>query len=166
VRFLEGFVEELELEDIHLVVHDLGGPVGLGFAAADPDEIASVTLVETLWSTLPDGLDALGFVADYQSWLQHDRVPKLVIDVVPGLLSNALVPVDGADGARVRQADFAATAFPEVSVVTLEDAGHFVQEDRPDALGQQIAAFLDDLDGDDEDDEDDEDCDDDDEHDD
>jgi haloalkane dehalogenase len=34
-------------EPIHLVVHDWGGPVGLGWAGANPDRVASLTIMNT-----------------------------------------------------------------------------------------------------------------------
>ena len=37
----------LELEHFHLVVHDLGGPVGFELAAAMPDRVKSLTLLNT-----------------------------------------------------------------------------------------------------------------------
>lgn len=46
-----GFVGEalaaLGIERVHLVLHDFGGPIGLVWAATDPDALASVTLIDT-----------------------------------------------------------------------------------------------------------------------
>jgi len=41
-------VDALELEDFHLVVHDLGGPVGFELAAAMPDRVKSLTVLNTI----------------------------------------------------------------------------------------------------------------------
>jgi pimeloyl-ACP methyl ester carboxylesterase len=41
-------VDALELERFHLVLHDIGGPVGLELAAARLERVASVTLLNTL----------------------------------------------------------------------------------------------------------------------
>lgn len=41
-------VESLELDRFHLVVHDIGGPVGFELAAALPERIASLTILNTL----------------------------------------------------------------------------------------------------------------------
>ncbi len=41
-------VEALGLERFHLVVHDIGGPVGFELAAADPSRVASLTVLNTL----------------------------------------------------------------------------------------------------------------------
>lgn len=56
---IDALVDELQLDRVHLVVHDLGGVAGLGWAAARPEAVASITMFETLWSTVPDGVDAI-----------------------------------------------------------------------------------------------------------
>jgi pimeloyl-ACP methyl ester carboxylesterase len=45
--FLEHALEKLGVDRAHLVLHDFGGPFGLVWAAAHPDRLASVTLVDT-----------------------------------------------------------------------------------------------------------------------
>lgn len=47
-RFCVAAVDALELERFHLVVHDIGGPVGFELAAAIPDRIASLTILNTI----------------------------------------------------------------------------------------------------------------------
>ncbi len=51
-----GFIAEalaaLGIERVHLVLHNFGGPIGLVWAASDPDAVASVTLIDT--GILPD----------------------------------------------------------------------------------------------------------------
>jgi haloalkane dehalogenase len=46
-RFCVDAVAELGLDRFHLVVHDIGGPVGFELATALPDRIASLTLLNT-----------------------------------------------------------------------------------------------------------------------
>ncbi len=41
-------VESLGLDRFHLVVHDIGGPVGFELAAALPDRVASLTVLDTV----------------------------------------------------------------------------------------------------------------------
>lgn len=41
-------VDALGLEHFHLVVHDLGGPVGFELAAAAPDRVKSLTVLNTI----------------------------------------------------------------------------------------------------------------------
>lgn len=47
-RFCVAAVDALELDRFHLVVHDVGGPVGFELAAAVPDRIASLTVLNTI----------------------------------------------------------------------------------------------------------------------
>ncbi|TNE43341.1 MAG: alpha/beta fold hydrolase [Deltaproteobacteria bacterium] len=46
-RMLDGLVEQMGLSPVHLVVHDLGGPVGLYWATQHPEKIRSLTLLNT-----------------------------------------------------------------------------------------------------------------------
>jgi pimeloyl-ACP methyl ester carboxylesterase len=46
-EFVGQALEALGVERVHLVVHDFGGPIGLGWAMAHPDSLASITLINT-----------------------------------------------------------------------------------------------------------------------
>jgi pimeloyl-ACP methyl ester carboxylesterase len=46
-RFLAAALDELGVKRAHLVLHDFGGPWGLGWAAGHVDAFASVTLINT-----------------------------------------------------------------------------------------------------------------------
>jgi haloalkane dehalogenase len=47
-RFCADAVEALGLDRFHLVVHDIGGPVGFELAAACPEKVASLTILNTV----------------------------------------------------------------------------------------------------------------------
>lgn len=47
-RFCAAAVDALELERFHLVVHDIGGPVGFELAATMPNRVATLTLLNTI----------------------------------------------------------------------------------------------------------------------
>jgi len=48
VADLTGWLDSLALEEpVHLVVHDWGGPIGLGWAGAEPGRVASLTIMNT-----------------------------------------------------------------------------------------------------------------------
>jgi haloalkane dehalogenase len=47
-RFAAGAVDSLGLDRFHLVVHDIGGPVGFELAAATPERVRSLTVLNTL----------------------------------------------------------------------------------------------------------------------
>ncbi len=47
-RFAAAAADELQLDRFHLIVHDIGGPVGFELAAAHRDRIASMTILNTM----------------------------------------------------------------------------------------------------------------------
>ena len=47
-RFCVAAVEALGLERYHLVVHDIGGPIGFELASVMPDRVASLTVLNTI----------------------------------------------------------------------------------------------------------------------
>lgn len=47
-RFASAAVDALGLDRFHLVVHDIGGPVGFEVAAAMPERVASLTILNTI----------------------------------------------------------------------------------------------------------------------
>ena len=47
-RFAAAAADELALERFHLIVHDIGGPVGFELAAAHRERIASMTILNTM----------------------------------------------------------------------------------------------------------------------
>ncbi|MBV1858630.1 MAG: alpha/beta fold hydrolase, partial [Nannocystaceae bacterium] len=221
VEFLSTFVDSLGLSEVSLVVQDLGGPVGLGWAAANPEQVHSIVMFETLWSTLPgveslpgefanliaglrtpgvgemlvgeenvflnslNGLTvtemsqevqdvyrhpwqdaqeridvilpsgplafpfpdtpvAVDFVSGYQQYLADDDVPKLVIDITPGVLSRITRPPT-AGGEPIDAPQFAITEFANIERVSLDGSAHYVQEDIPEPLGNAINTFIDGL---------------------
>jgi len=46
-RFLDGVINQLGIDRVHLVAHDFGGPFAATWAADHPDRVASVTFVNT-----------------------------------------------------------------------------------------------------------------------
>lgn len=54
-KTLEKFVLEKQLDNITLVVHDFGGPIGLNFAMQYPDKIKNLVILNSwLWSSKTD----------------------------------------------------------------------------------------------------------------
>ena len=47
-RALNDFLRALEIDRLHLVVHDIGGPIGLYWAIHRPEAVASMTLLNTV----------------------------------------------------------------------------------------------------------------------
>jgi pimeloyl-ACP methyl ester carboxylesterase len=46
---LEGFIDQLKLKDIILVLHDWGGPLGGLYAVRNPERVKAVAIMETFW---------------------------------------------------------------------------------------------------------------------
>ena len=46
-RHLDGFLQEIGVNRVHLILHRSGGPWGLGWAIENPDAFASVVLMNT-----------------------------------------------------------------------------------------------------------------------
>lgn len=46
-KHLGGVIDQLGIDAAHLVAHDFGGPFALTWAAANPEKVASVTLINT-----------------------------------------------------------------------------------------------------------------------
>jgi pimeloyl-ACP methyl ester carboxylesterase len=45
--YLDSALDQLGIRNVHLVVHDLGGPIGMEWAARHPDRLRSATLIDT-----------------------------------------------------------------------------------------------------------------------
>lgn len=60
-RILTGFLDQLGIERVGLAVHDLGGPIGLYWAAQHPERVSRLALLNTLVYSRPS-LAVIGFV--------------------------------------------------------------------------------------------------------
>src|SRR5919106_6973063 len=68
-RFTGEALDALEIERCHLVVHDIGGPIGCEWAVRNPDRVLSMTALNTLldlttfrrpWSMQPFAMKVIG----------------------------------------------------------------------------------------------------------
>ena len=57
--YMDGFIQELDLRDVHLVLHDISGQAGFGYAAANPENVASLASLEVLYRSFT-GIDEMG----------------------------------------------------------------------------------------------------------
>lgn len=78
-----------------------------------------------------DPWDPPGMMNAYASWLRDSDVPKLLLHASPGLIARR---------SAVRQAK---KTFTNLTTVDLGRGVHFLPEDHPEAIGDEIAAFLD-----------------------
>jgi haloalkane dehalogenase len=193
---VERFVEELDLRDLTLVVHDWGGPLGLRLAAERPERVARLVITNTgLYAGRPPSDEWLRFrelVRRVGTDLEPGRLVRIsCVEDVPdevvagydaphptpesktGLLRfPELVPTEPdhpSVGAmlRVREA-LAEWRKPALVIFSDSDpifsprvgerfaelipgaevgepiagAGHFLQEDRGEELGERVARWL------------------------
>ncbi|OJJ15264.1 alpha/beta hydrolase [marine bacterium AO1-C] len=82
---LEEFIDRLGLENVTLVVHDFGGPIGLSWAIAHPEKVKRIVLFNTwLWETKTDKdaqkIDKLlhGWLGNYL-YLNTNFSPKVLL---------------------------------------------------------------------------------------
>ena len=72
-------------------------------------------------------------VRAYNSWLQLTHIPKLMFYGTPGALMTAPV------------VDWASQALKNISAVDLGQGIHFLQEDSPHVIGEELASWYRDL---------------------
>ena len=101
-RFCAAAVDELGLDRFHLVVHDVGGPVGFELAAAMPQRVRSVTILNTLievdtfkrpWSMQPFAIRGVGEV--YLAAMTKPAFRQLMY--LQGVSSRDAVPTEELD---------------------------------------------------------------------
>jgi pimeloyl-ACP methyl ester carboxylesterase len=113
-RWLLAAVDALNLDRFHLLVHDIGGPIGFEVAAAEPDRVLSLTLLNTIiavetfrrpWPMEPFAHRGVG-----EAWLESLRIPGVFVALmrylgvsrhVPTAQISCYVPLLlGTDGGR------------------------------------------------------------------
>lgn len=96
-RWLLSAIDALQLERFHLVVHDIGGPIGFDVANAAPDRVLSMTLLNTIisvqrfhrpWPMEPFAHRALGEV-----WLESLRIPGIFESIMRLVGVGSRVPI-------------------------------------------------------------------------
>ena len=89
-------IDALSLDRFHLVVHDIGGPVGFEVAAAAPGRVLSLTVLNTLvavetfhrpWPMEPFAHRGVG-----EAWLQSLRIPGVFVALMRHMGVSRQVP--------------------------------------------------------------------------
>ncbi|HEY9303292.1 MAG TPA: alpha/beta fold hydrolase [Mycobacterium sp.] len=95
-RWLGSAIEALELERFHLVLHDIGGPIGLEVAAAEPDRVRSLTVLNTIvavesfhrpWVMEPFAHPVVG-----EAWLKSVQLPGIFVALMKAVGVTRRVP--------------------------------------------------------------------------
>src|ERR1700722_1518116 len=85
-RWLLSAIDELQLERFHLLLHDIGGPIGFEVATAVPERVLSMTLLNTIievesfhrpWPAEPLAHRGLG-----EAWLASLRLPGAFLSLM------------------------------------------------------------------------------------
>lgn len=207
VKYIDGFIEALELRQFTLVIHDWGSALGFYHAMRHEENVKGIAFMEAIlapvgsWDDLhsdvqtmfkafrtpdkgremiidenffvervlpgavvrdlteeemdhyrkpfidpasrepvwrwPNEIPIEGTPADvveavtlYNSWLQHSPIPKLLFHGRPGTLI------------RTPMVEWARGNLPNLDTVDIGHAIHFVQEDAPETIGQELANWL------------------------
>lgn len=113
-KFSIAAVDALDLDRFHLVVHDIGGPIGFEIAAAMPERIKSITLLNTI-------IDAAEF---HRPWMMEPFARRRVGEV---WLASMIKPVFRQlmyyAGVRNRAATPPAELDAYVDLLKREDGG-------------------------------------------
>jgi haloalkane dehalogenase len=127
-------IDALELDRVHLVVHDIGGPIGLEWAIRNPDRVLSVTLLNTVldvagfkrpWPMAPFGVPGLG-----ELWLRLS--PRFIFSEI--FYSQGI-----ADRSRVPRSQ----VYAHIALLRLHDRGRaFLEIMRGFELTQEKERFF------------------------
>jgi haloalkane dehalogenase len=195
-------IDQLDLRDITLVVHDWGGAIGLGAAVARPERIARLVILNTgafpppyiparilacrtplagrvalrglnlfaraaltMATRRPGGLSPAvraGLLAPYDSWRNRVAIWRFVRDIpitrrhptwqtlatlesrLPTLANRPVQLIWGLGDwcFTTRCLDRFQQIFPQARVRQLPNAGHYLLEDAPDDVVEEIDRFL------------------------
>lgn len=100
-RWAVAALDELGLDRVHLIVHDIGGPVGFEIAAAAPDRVRSLLLLNTLvavdtfrrpWVMEPFAHHVLG-----RAWLTTAQAPLVFRSLMRNIGVGPDVPTEVID---------------------------------------------------------------------
>jgi pimeloyl-ACP methyl ester carboxylesterase len=125
-RILDGFIEALDLQDITLLVHDVGGPIGFLVASSRPERFRGMVLTNTFGWPL----------ADYPT---VRRILRIIGNPVVGVINEATNVI----------ARFTATSYGVGRLMSKEDRRAFLGPWRDHAnrrATQQVLAHVADID--------------------
>jgi len=118
-RTLEPFVRRLDLRDVTLVVHGLGGSVALGVGARLHDRIRALVVTESI------------------GWPPHEEAPEPVLEDRPVLLVFGEESPTVKAGAPERWRE----RFPDAGLLLVEGGHRFPMTDAPDVVARAIRGW-------------------------
>jgi haloalkane dehalogenase len=85
-RWLLSAIDELRLDRFHLLLHDIGGPIGFEVANAAPERVLSMTLLNTIveveWFHRPWPMEPFAHRGIGEAWLASLRVPGAFLSIM------------------------------------------------------------------------------------
>jgi pimeloyl-ACP methyl ester carboxylesterase len=95
-RWLVSAINELQLDRFHLVLHDIGGPIGFEVANAVPERVLSMTLLNTIIEVesfhRPWPMEPLAHRGIGEAWLASLRVPGAFLSIMRLVAVSRRVP--------------------------------------------------------------------------
>lgn len=142
---LERFVLALDLSDITLVMHDFGGPVGMGLAARRPivgDEWLAAYAAH--FASPAHCLGAIGWAKGVAIGAHRFGTPDAA--AIRAIGDRPALGIWG-EADRTRRAEhflpLFSELFPTAPVRRLSGVGHYCLEDAPDAVASLVIRFVD-----------------------
>jgi len=138
-RILESFVRTLDLNDLTLVLHDLGGPVALGIAPHLDDRIRALVVTESFgWPLAPGRFRGL-----WDAALSDDYLRRVNRTLRTLLKDRPLLLVFGQESPAVK-AGFPERwreRFPDAGLLLVEGSHRFPMADAPDLVARAIKGW-------------------------
>jgi pimeloyl-ACP methyl ester carboxylesterase len=138
-RILESFVRTLDLNDLTLVLHDLGGPVALGIALRQHERIQALVVTESFgWPLAPGRFRGFRGGALTDDYLREvDRTLRTVLNDRPVLLvfGQESPTVNAGFPERWRE------RFPDAGLLLVEGSYRFPMTDSPDLVARAIKGW-------------------------
>lgn len=195
-NIISGFLAALQIDQINLVVHDLGGPIGLLWAVRHPEQVKRLGLLNTLvysnfswgvilfslairlpvlkhWLSSPSGIAfamKIGvhnkarrtreMMKAYQEPFIEKDARKALVKTASNISIKAFkeieeklpqftVPIRIIYGEKdwilpkvKRTMERVQQDLPHANLTSIPDCGHFLQEDKPELLGDLLSDFL------------------------
>ncbi|MFI7063747.1 alpha/beta fold hydrolase [Kribbella sp. NPDC050124] len=100
-RWATSALDALGLDQVHLVVHDIGGPVGFEVAAAAPGRVRSILLLNTMVAVdtfrRPWVMEPFAHRGPGEAWLTATRVPAIFRTLMRTIGVSSDVPTEAVD---------------------------------------------------------------------
>jgi len=135
-RILESFVKALDLRDLTLVLHDLGGPVGLGIAPRLHDRIRALIVAESFGWPLAQDSPQLVRMREYDLRVVDGTLRTVLKDRPLLLVFGEHSPaVQAGVPERWRE------RFPEAGLLLVAGSHHLPMADAPDLVARAIRGW-------------------------